>query len=106
MIGTIVALLYRSNDIIIYANKKILNRIPKQSYITVVSNFTLFFIVVVIANKYNLEILNYKQFFTWGMALTPSLLFVYFLLNSLINKIGYKYVTGVFKSKLSTRLGL
>ena len=106
LIGTIVALLYRSNDIIIYANKKILNRIPKQSYITVVSNFTLFFIVVVIANKYNLEILNYKQFFTWGMALTPSLLFVYFLLNSLINKIGYKYVTGVFKSKLSTRLGL
>ena len=32
LIGTILALIYRTNDIIIYANKKILNRTPLKEY--------------------------------------------------------------------------
>ena len=41
--GTIIALLYRTNDIIIYANTKILKRKPLRTYKNVCLNFVLFF---------------------------------------------------------------
>lgn len=39
LLGTIAALLYRTNDFIIYANTKILMRSPKKEYALVLSNF-------------------------------------------------------------------
>ena len=39
LLGTIAALLYRTNDFIIYANTKILMRSPKKEYALVLSDF-------------------------------------------------------------------
>ncbi len=46
LLGTVIALLYRSNDIIIYANKKILNRSPWKTYKKLLSNFAVFMVFV------------------------------------------------------------
>lgn len=46
LVGTIVALLYRTNDIIIYANKKILKRSPWVTYKKMIVNFVVYFAIV------------------------------------------------------------
>ena len=42
LIGTIIALLYRTNDIIIYANRKLLGRSPLKAYKLYIINFLIF----------------------------------------------------------------
>lgn len=42
LLGTVLALLYRANDMILYANKKILNRSPWKEYKLYVFNFLIF----------------------------------------------------------------
>lgn len=48
LIGTIVALLYRTNDIIIYANKKILKRSPWVTYKKMLANLLIFGLIIII----------------------------------------------------------
>ena len=48
LLGTIIALLYRSNDIIIYANLKILKRSPWKTYSKILSNLMMFMLFVII----------------------------------------------------------
>lgn len=48
LIGTIVALLYRTNEIIFYANRKLLNRSPLRSYLVYLLNFGAFALAQVI----------------------------------------------------------
>lgn len=48
LLGTIIALLYRSNDIIIYANKKILNRSPWKTYSKLLANLAVFGCIVIV----------------------------------------------------------
>lgn len=52
LVGTIVALLYRSNDIIIYANIKILKRSAWKTYFKLMSNIVIFIFVVILENKF------------------------------------------------------
>ena len=92
LLGTIIALLYRTNDFIIYANRKILNRNPVQAYITVISNFLLFFIAVGICNRVNIIIMNYFEFCIYGFCLMVFMLAVYFIVNSLTNLNGFRFV--------------
>lgn len=61
IIGTIVALLYRSNDVIIYANRKILHRSCWPTYKRWLTNFGVFTIITIIM-KYifsTIELENY-----------------------------------------------
>ncbi|MBM6738553.1 lipopolysaccharide biosynthesis protein [Faecalicatena fissicatena] len=48
LIGTIVALLYRTNDIIIYANTKILKRSPWITYKKMLANFFIFGLIIIL----------------------------------------------------------
>ena len=45
LLGTIAALLYRTNDVIVYANKVIMKRSPRKTYLTYVVNLITFFVV-------------------------------------------------------------
>lgn len=51
LVGTIVALLYRTNDLILYANHKILNRSAKKSYKNFLIN-SFVCVLVIIGNQY------------------------------------------------------
>lgn len=59
VLGTIIALLYRTNDMIIYGNKKILNRSPLPKYAIWLINIILSVITIFIFNKLNLQLDNY-----------------------------------------------
>lgn len=50
LLGTVAALLYRTNDIIVYANVKLLKRSPKKTYLQYFSAIVLFVVVGVILN--------------------------------------------------------
>lgn len=51
LIGTIVALLYRTNDIIIYANVKILKRSPWVTYTKMLTNLIIFALLILIEQR-------------------------------------------------------
>ena len=51
LIGTIAALLYRATDMIIYTNKRILNRSPWNTYKYWMANLVLFVLMVIVFEK-------------------------------------------------------
>lgn len=77
LIGTIVALLYRSNDIIIYANRKILNRSPRRCYRVHGVYFALFGLNFALSQVADLRIGGYVDFVVWGIILSCAMLLLY-----------------------------
>lgn len=82
LIGTIVALLYRTNDMILYANHIILNRRATKTYRIVILNLLLFTIMATITRFFSFEfITDYAQLF--GMAgFVCMFMFVLYFANS------------------------
>ena len=74
LIGTIVALLYRSNDIIIYANIKILKRSPWKTYSKLLVNIFAFCLFVVTERLFRNSLVqmttSYLGFIILGVILT------------------------------------
>lgn len=84
--GTIVALFYRTNDIIIYANKKILKRSPLRTYKTIVINITLFALIIMITRNISVHIANYGEFILHGLVVLPLCLALYYGLHFILNR--------------------
>lgn len=75
LLGTIVALFYRTNDIIIYANKKILNRSPFKTYAIHFANLVLYIILSAFFGFVFKGTKNFAEFVLYGcIYLTISLL--------------------------------
>lgn len=89
LIGTIVALLYRANDIIIYANRKILNRSPRKTYLKLFSNYLIFGIIVLAELIFRTELAafcsSYITFVFLGFILSLFSLILYLVVAVLIN---------------------
>ena len=97
LLGTIVALLYRSNDMIIYANKRILNRRPIQAYKTLILNLAVFAITAIITMIYPIQISNYFDFVIKGLFVLVATSVIYFAINVSLNKIFRETIIEVFK---------
>lgn len=78
LLGTIAALLYRANDMIIYANVTILKRTPWNTYKWWVLDFILFAIIHFIFNKIKLSISSYPIFFI-SVAITGCIVVAFFM---------------------------
>ncbi len=61
LFGTVAALLYRTNDMIIYANKVVLNRSPLKTYMRWLSNLLLLGAVLVAANYITFPVATYAE---------------------------------------------
>jgi O-antigen/teichoic acid export membrane protein len=85
LLGTIIALLYRSNDIIIYANTKILNRLPFRTYLNFGVNIFLFSALVFLNRVFEITISNYIDFIKWGFIIAFVIYPTYFIINGLLN---------------------
>ena len=62
LIGTILALLYRTNDFIIYANKVIMDRKPFKTYKRLLLNIVLMVIIILKFNNFNIVFNGYLDF--------------------------------------------
>lgn len=81
LLGTVCALLYRSNDMIIYANKKILGRSPWCEYKLHLFNFLIFAAFLIINEVFPIEATNYIQLILKAIVVTVVVSIVYFVLN-------------------------
>lgn len=99
LLGTIAALLYRTNDMVIYANTKILKRLPIRTYFTLGINFILFFCIMFSTKIIKIEVGNYITFAAYGVLLTIIVSFIYFMANIIFNS-SCRYYTIMLKDKL------
>lgn len=81
LIGTIVALLYRSNDIIIYGNRRILERSAMPAYRLYIVNLLAFVPVAIVSLTNWLHFSNYLHFMLWGVIATVCCGAWYFAIN-------------------------
>lgn len=87
LLGTIVALLYRTNDFILYANKKILERSPLKEYILVASNFIVFIGLVFLRNQIQYVPSSYLQLIGIAIPVSIGILAIFVGMNWLINRL-------------------
>lgn len=81
LLGTIIALLYRSNDMIIYANKCILKRLPWKEYRLYFINWIVFAIFVLLSHYEPISISSYVEFLLKGICVFAIVAVSYFLIN-------------------------
>lgn len=84
LIGTIVALLYRTNDIIVYANTRILQRGPWRTYAIYGVDFVIFFMLQFLYPYLFDTIDSYGNLLLAAVVLTVLSLTVFLLLQSAI----------------------
>lgn len=96
LLGTIIALLYRMNDIIIYANRRILSRTSRKTYTCLIIYLVLFFISALVSSNICWAIDSYSSFLLHGMLCVAVLFFVFLVPTVIIEKDGvleiYKYL--------------
>ena len=85
LIATIIALGFKTNYIVIIANKKLLNRRPLKTYFIFGVNMLLFTGCVLFTKYVDLKITNYKIFFIWAVLLTIVISALYIGVNIIVN---------------------
>ena len=86
LLGTIIALIYRMNDIIIYANKRILKRSSKKTYACLITYFIIFFASVLLANSVAWNFHSYFTFAAYGFLCIIIFLIIYLIPTLLFEK--------------------
>lgn len=79
VLGTIVAHLWRTNDIILYANKHLLNRSSWNTYRIWLQNLSVFAMFLIASRFIDLSVKNILSFFLTGSGVGIIVLFVYYL---------------------------
>lgn len=97
LIGTIAALLYRTNDMIIYANKKILNRSPWRTYRRWLINLALFVAVTLISKPILARIAldTYPKIILWAAISCVIVIPLFFAVSSLFDRETYGYAKSI-----------
>lgn len=85
LIGTVISMLYRTLDINLYANKKILNRSSLKSFKVFLTNGVLFVAVCFLAQNITINPGGYLSFFIYAAVTTICILPVFVLIQSLVN---------------------
>lgn len=101
LIGTAVGLLFKTNYIIIVANRKLLNRSPVRTYITLAANCLLFAVVAIVSGYVDLGIDNYVKFLAVGAVVTVLLIAAFFGVNFIANPAAMKQCLRMLKGDKS-----
>lgn len=103
LIGTIAALLYRANDIVIFANKVVLNRSPWPTYRRWLINIVIFVIMVAVFVNLPLRMDSYLWLILNAVWIAIIIMAVFFGVNSITEPtardIAMKYLGNMLKHK-------
>lgn len=86
LIGTIIAYIYRTNDIIIYANKQVLCRSCWNTYKKVIINMCCFAMIAIIFRTIDLTANSFLDFFIMGIPCGLLICMGYLLVMSIFEK--------------------
>ena len=100
LIGTIAALLYRSNDIILYASHHVLNRKALITYKRWCVNLAVFILVLFINKFINIELNSYLKIITFCIPYTVATLVLFFGMVSLVDRSTASFTLNLMKSKV------
>ena len=110
LIGTIVSLLYRTTDTLLYTDLKILKRNPIKSYKPVIINFSTFAVAAWINRFIHLDFSGYEKtleafghFLIYGLIYSIIIIPAYFIINSLLAPKSFSFVFDIIKRKLNKR---
>lgn len=103
LIGTIVALLYRTNDIIIYTNRKILNRFPWKTYRRWGINLAVMVLLVWWLKRYLSGMENYFMWVLNALWVSIVCLVAFFVIDSLFDRSSFYFVVGRIKRFVVSR---
>ena len=103
LLGTIAALLYRSNDAIIYASK-LLKRSALITYRRWILNIALFIVFFVAATRLDLVFDNYASLIVYGVVLCCIIIPSFIGVNSLFEPETAKYTFTVVKNLVKSKL--
>ena len=98
--GTILALIYRTNDIIIYTNLQILERKPWKTYKRWLVNMGVLILYIWCLKKYISNIDSYWEFLLQGVVLLFVVTPGFILISYLMNREEYKYAIRLAKSAI------
>lgn len=100
LIGTIVALLYRANDMILYANGKILKRGSWVTYRKLFSNSVVFLVITLAATNFSWELETYFSIIGWACISGMAILAIYFVVASFVNRESFELLKFYLKPLL------
>lgn len=103
LIGTIAALLYRTNDVILYTNKKILNRSPWRTYRRWITNLAVMVLLVFWLNRYLSGIKSYVAWVLNAAWVAVVCLVIFFLADSLFDYGSFCFIVRRVKGELASR---
>ena len=86
LLGTIAALLYRTNDFIIYGNRRILKRSPLKEYILMLTNFAVFIGFVLTERSVNFVPKTYLHLICVAVPISIVVTLVYVVINYVLNR--------------------
>lgn len=86
LIATIIALAYKTNFIIIISNRKLLNRSPLKTYLTLGINVFIFLIFVFMRSFWNIKVYSFAEFIFYAIPVSIIVFIVFFIVNILINR--------------------
>ncbi len=99
LIGTIVAMLYRTIDMNVYANKRILGRGAMKSFWIMLTNTVLFVAIALLVRPLVPQIDNYVEFILHGAWITVLILALFVVVQSIMNPKQFKYVLSFIRSR-------
>lgn len=97
LLGTIVGLLYRTNDMILYSNHVILKRSSWPTYKRWLSNFVLFLIILPVINIIPWRLDSYGLIILWAGISCIVTFTLFFVVASLLNKREYIFLLEYLK---------
>ena len=103
LMGTVVALLYRSNDIIIYANTKILERSPLHDYLGIFANTVVAILIYWSVQIWNPAMNNYLLLFLYAALFVVVCAVVYGAIAIALNAKVFRPYLCMFKQKLTAK---
>lgn len=103
LIGTICALIFRANVMIVYANRRILNRPVAITYLKFIVNAFTMLTLCYLFIKLKISINSYFILIGLALVMAVLVLLIFVIINSLENKDGYrvlkKYLTKISKHR-------
>ena len=103
LIGTITALFYRANDMILYANHKIMNRSAWPSYRRWIVDATVFVAIQFINIKIHLDLSTYLKIFLWCIPYAIVTFVVFFGASSVFEPVAAKNTLNIIKYRFHRR---
>lgn len=98
LFGALASMIYRTNDIIVFTNLKILNRKPYKAYALMLTDFLVFSVFAAVNHLLDITIRSYFEFFIFGVITLVSACIAYFTVNSLVRLDLFKMLISILTS--------